>query len=145
MNVSIAGGDLAFPKDRTVLNPGAYLSGGLEALSYLDMRRALEGKIARIGFGIDDDAFALSGGTRPADLDTELQLIAAYVTSPGWRQEPYRQSLSSLTDSLSKLDTSPMSHVQREIPRVSASGRCALGLSDAHRISRRQIWSRSKT
>jgi hypothetical protein len=27
---------------------------------------------------VDDDAFTLSGGTRPADLDT-LQLLAAYV------------------------------------------------------------------
>src|SRR5438105_6406096 len=78
-------------------------------MSYLDVRRALEGKVANIGFGIDDDAFALSGGTRPADLDTELQLIAAYITSPGWRQEPFRQSISSLSDSLPKVDISPMS------------------------------------
>ncbi len=122
VNVSIAGGDLAFPKDHNVLNPGAYLSGGLEALSYLDMRRALEGKTAGIGFGIDDDSFALSGGTRPADLDTELQLIAAYVTSPGWRQEPYRQSLSSLTDSLSKLDISPMSLLNAKFPELLHPG-----------------------
>lgn len=109
VNVSIAGGDLVFPKDRNVLNPGTYIAGGLQAMTYLDVRRALEGKVANIGFGIDDDSFALSGGTRPADLDTELQLIAAYITSPGWRQEPFRQSITSLRDSLPKVDTSPMS------------------------------------
>ncbi len=122
INVNIAGGDLAFPRDRTVLDPGAYVSGGLEALSYLDMRRSLEGKVANIGFGIDDDAFALSGGTRPADLDTELQLIAAYISSPGWRQEPYRQSLSSLADNLSKLDTSPMSLFNAKFPELIHPG-----------------------
>jgi zinc protease len=109
VSVQIAGGDLAFPKDRIVIDTGAYLSGGLEALSYLDLRRTLTGKITSVGFGVDDDAFALSGATRPADLDTEMQLLAAYLTKPGWRPEPYQQGLKSLTDNLAKLDTTPMS------------------------------------
>lgn len=109
VSANIAGGDLAFPKDHTVLDPAAYLSGGLKALSFLDMRRTLEGKVASVGFGIDDDSFSLSGNTRPEDLDTELQLIAAYITAPGWRPEPYHKSLSSLLDYLPKLDISPMS------------------------------------
>jgi zinc protease len=109
VSAGIAGGDLALPKDKTIINTGAYLSGGLEALSYLDLRRTLTGKITSVGFGVDDDAFALSGSTRPADLDTEMQLLAAYITKPGWRPEPFQQGLSALTDSLSKLDTVPMS------------------------------------
>ncbi|HXJ02261.1 MAG TPA: insulinase family protein [Micropepsaceae bacterium] len=109
VSVNIAGGDLAFPKDRIVIDTGAYLSGGLEALSYLDLRRTLSGKITSVGFGVDDDAFALSGATRPADLDTEMQVLAAYITKPGWRPEPFEQGLSSLSDSLTKLDTTPMS------------------------------------
>jgi zinc protease len=36
-------------------------------------------------------------------------VLAAYVTSPGWRPEPFQQGLTSLADSLPKLDTSPMS------------------------------------
>src|SRR5437588_12460481 len=91
-------------------------------MSYLDVRRALEGKVANIGFGIDDDAFALSGGTRAADLDTELQLIAAYITAPGWRQEPYRQSLSALSDNLPKIDISPMSLFSAKFPEMLHPG-----------------------
>jgi zinc protease len=109
VSVNIAGGDLVFPKDRIVIDTGAYLSGGLEALSYLDLRRTLSGKITSVGFGVDDDAFALSGTTRPADLDTEMQVLAAYITKPGWRPEPFQQGLSALSDSLTKLDTTPMS------------------------------------
>jgi zinc protease len=109
VSVDVAGGDLAFPKDHAVLNAGAYVSGGLEAMSALDVRRSLAGKITSLGFGVDDDAFTLSGGTRPADLDTQLQVLAAYVTKPGWRPEPFEQGLTSLADSLPKLDTSPMS------------------------------------
>ncbi len=109
VNVNIAGGDLAFPKDRVVIDTGSYVSGGLEALSYLDLRRTLSGKVTSVGFNVDDDAFSLTGGTRPADLDTEMQVLAAYLTKPGWRPEPFQQGLSSLTDSLPKLDTTPMS------------------------------------
>jgi zinc protease len=109
VNVSIAGGDLAFPKDRVVIDTGSYVSGGLEALTYLDLRRTLSGKVTSVGFNVDDDAFSLTGGTRPADLDTEMQVLAAYLTKPGWRPEPFEQGISSLTDSLPKLDTTPMS------------------------------------
>ena len=122
VSANIAGGDLAFPKDHTVLDPAAYLSGGLKALSFLDMRRTLEGKVAGVGFGIDDDSFALSGSTRPEDLDTELQLIAAYITSPGWRPEPYRKSIDSLLDYLPKLDTSPMSLFNAKFPELLHPG-----------------------
>ena len=122
VSANIAGGDLAFPKDHTVLDPAAYLSGGLKALSFLDMRRTLEGKVAGVGFGIDDDSFSLSGSTRPEDLDTELQLIAAYITAPGWRPEPYHKSISSLQDYLPKLDTSPMSLFSAKFPELLHPG-----------------------
>jgi zinc protease len=122
VSVNLAGGDLAFPKDRKVLNPGAYVSGGLEAMSFIDLRRTLTGKIASVGFGVDDDAFSLSGSTRPADLDTEMQLLAAYVTKPGWRAEPFQQNMSSLTDSLPKLDTSPMSLFGAKFPELLHPG-----------------------
>ncbi len=122
VSVNLAGGDLAFPKDHTVLNPGAYVSGGLAAMSFIDLRRTLTGKIASVGFGIDDDAFSLSGSTRPADLDTEMQVLAAYVTAPGWRSEPFQQSLTSLSDSLPKLDTSPMALFGAKFPELLHPG-----------------------
>jgi zinc protease len=122
VTVSVAGGDLAFPKDHTVINTSVFVAGGLQAMSYLDMRRTLTGKIASVGFGIDDDAFELSGSTRPADLDTQLQLLAAYVTAPAWRPEPFQQGLSSLTDSLAKLDTAPMSLFGAKFPELLHPG-----------------------
>ncbi len=122
ISVGIAGGDLAFPKDHTVLNSSAYVSGGLEALSYLDLRRTLAGKITSVGFGVDDDAFALSGATRPADLDTEMQVLAAYITKPGWRPEPFQQGLTSLRDNLPKLESTPMSLFGAKFPELLHPG-----------------------
>jgi zinc protease len=109
VNVSLAGGELAMPKDRQVLNVGSYLGGGLKEMPFIDIRRTLPGKIYGVSFDVEDDAFTLSGGTRPQDLDTQMQVIAAFLTSPGWRPEFFQQGLSSLTDGLAKLDINPMS------------------------------------
>jgi zinc protease len=109
VSVTLAGGELAFPRDRMVIDTGAFIGGGLEAMPYIDIRRALTGKIYSIGFDVGDDAFALAGNTRPADLDTQLQVLTAYLTKPGWRPELYQQGLTSMADSLTKLDTSAMS------------------------------------
>jgi len=122
VTVNIAGGDLAYPKDHTVINTNVFIAGGLEAMSYLDLRRTLTGKITSVGFGVDDDAFTLSGSTRPADLDTEMQLLTAYITKPGWRPEPYQQGLTSLADNLPKLDSTPMSLFGAKLPELLHPG-----------------------
>jgi zinc protease len=38
-----------------------------------------------------------------------MQVLAAFLTSPGWRPEFFQQSLASLSDGLAKLDVNPMS------------------------------------
>ena len=67
----------------------AYIEGGLKQISTQDMERVLNGKVWNAGLGVEDDAFSLSGRTRPEDLDTELQVLAAYATEGGWRQEAF--------------------------------------------------------
>ena len=55
--------------------------------------RAQFGLLARDadGFAIDDDAYQLSGATRPADLLLQMQVLAAYLTDPGLRAAPFQQ------------------------------------------------------
>ena len=36
------------------------------------------------------NAYLLGGQTRRDDLETQLQVLAAYVTDPGWRPEAFR-------------------------------------------------------
>ena len=109
VGVSLAGGELAMPRDRQIVNIGAYLGGGLQAMPFIDIRRTLPGKIYGISFDVEDDAFTFSGATRPADLDTQMQVLAAFLTSPGWRPDVFQQGLRSLSDGLAKLDINPMS------------------------------------
>jgi zinc protease len=109
VGVRLAGGELAMPKDRQVINVGSYLGGGLQAMPFIDIRRTLPGKIYGVSFDVEDDAFTFSGATRPADLDIQMQVLGAFLTSPGWRPEFFQQGLASLSDGLAKLDVNPMS------------------------------------
>ena len=109
VGVSLAGGELSMPKDKQILNLNAYLGGGLKAMPFIDIRRTLPGKIYGISFDVEDDAFTFAGATRPADLDTQMQVLAAFLTEPGWRPEYFQQGLRSLSDGLAKLDVNPMS------------------------------------
>jgi zinc protease len=69
----------------------AYIEGGLKQISTQDMERVLNGKVWNAGLGVEDDAFSLSGRTRPEDLATELQVLTAYATEGGWRPEAFNR------------------------------------------------------
>ena len=53
------------------------------------MERVLASKTYGAGFSIDDDAFGFSGRTTPEDMDVQMQVLAAYVTEPGWRPQAF--------------------------------------------------------
>jgi zinc protease len=107
--VTLAGGRLTLPKDKPTFNTGSFIGGGLQAMNFFDLRRELSTKIFSVGFGVDDDAFAFSGGTRPADLDTQLQVLAAYLTAPGWRPEAFQQGLTATSNALAQRDSTATS------------------------------------
>jgi zinc protease len=77
---------------------GSMIEGGLGKLSLTDLERTLSGRIFSASLGILEDTYVLSGGTRGEDLDLELQVLAAYLTDPGWRPEAFgRYSALSTT------------------------------------------------
>ena len=93
VKVGIGHGLLSLPKDRqtTAWASSAIIEGGLKQISTEDMERVLASKVYGARFGIDDDAFVLSGETRPEDLAVQLQVLAAYVSEPGWRPEAFQR------------------------------------------------------
>jgi len=90
-------GLLDMPSDRqsALWSASAFVEGGLKQISASDMERVLNGKIWNASLGVEDDAFSLSGRTRPEDLSTELQVLAAYATEPGWRPEAFNRVKTS--------------------------------------------------
>lgn len=93
VRVRIGNGLLDFPADRQ--SPGwaasALVEGGLGQLTASDIERVLASRAYGASFAIEDDALVLSGSTRPDDLGVQLQVLAAYVTDPGWRPEAFRR------------------------------------------------------
>jgi zinc protease len=90
IRIRFGGGQSEFNADDQLtasLGAAMLLDGGLgqhdaEALSHL-----LEGHIWSARLSLDRDHFALSGSTRPRDLDFELELLTALLVDPGFRPE----------------------------------------------------------
>jgi zinc protease len=93
VRVNVGGGRVSLPKDRPSLSwaSGAFIEGGLKQISAEDMERVLAAKMYGARFSVADDALVLSGETRTDDLETQLQILTAYVAEPGWRPEAFQQ------------------------------------------------------
>jgi zinc protease len=97
IRVNIGHGMLDLPKDRQSMGwaSGAVIEGGLKKISNEDMERVLADKMFDARFSVTDEAFVLSGGTRREDVPTELQVLAAYATEPGWRPQGFERIKSA--------------------------------------------------
>ena len=81
--------DMASDKQMPKWAGSAFTEGGLKKVSAEQLEGMLASKTYDVNFGVDESAFELSGATRPDDLNTQLQVLAAYVTEPGWRTEAF--------------------------------------------------------
>jgi zinc protease len=93
VKVGLGHGRAGLPADRQSLSwaAPALIEGGTKQISSDDMERVLASKVIGANFGVDDQAFVLSGETRTEDLLIQLQLLAAYATEPGWRPEAFQR------------------------------------------------------
>ena len=99
-------GQLTLPQDKPGLGrlAGSLLNaGGLGEHSEDELQRILAGRNVGASFGIGEDGVTLNGRTTPEDLTTQLQLMCAYLTDLGFREEAVRQYQKSLPDSYDQL------------------------------------------
>lgn len=90
MLARIGSGKLSQPKGKPMLDAFAqaiYDGGGLGKHSNDELSEILAGRNVSVGMGIGEDAFTLSGSTTPDDQLLQLQLMAASITDPGYREE----------------------------------------------------------
>jgi zinc protease len=109
VSVGLGDGRLALPKDRLTESwaEEALVIGGLGKIDYDDMQQVLASHIVGARAGLTDDAFVLAGATRPQDLDTQLQVLAAYVSDPGFRPAAFARVRSAVVDELAEVDATP--------------------------------------
>ncbi len=126
VKVSVGDGRRGLPTSHVwpawAFEKGGFVFGGLKAIDFNDMLRALAGRSYDVQATLDDRNFSLWGATRPADLATELQVLAAYVSAPGWRSGGLDRARSEETGRLIEANGSPEGVFQRDIPSLLRSG-----------------------
>jgi zinc protease len=131
VSVRAGDGELDLRRDRPSpawIAGAALTEGGLGKLTTEEIEEALASRIYGASFSVDDDGFVLSGGTRPEDLDTQLQVLAAYATDPAWRTQGLER-LKAFSPSLhNQIESSPGGVLGRDLPRLLRSGDQRFGL-----------------
>lgn len=101
--------------------PSVPLSG-LKAIGYEDMQRALAPNVLGNDFSIQDGSFRFEGTTRPSDLETQMQLLTAYVSDADYRPDVFKRVQQAYLNSLTQLQATPGTVVGRDLPGLLHSG-----------------------
>ena len=86
--VRMGNGQVGLPADPApafILANGAFTLGGVGKMTAEDLQEALASRTYGANFGLAEDAFVLSGKTRPEDLAIQMQVLAAYAADPALR------------------------------------------------------------
>lgn len=124
INMTFGRGDIE-PRQEAVVDTVAssiFTSGGLEAHSFDDLSRILAGRNVGGGFNVNAGSFNMSATTTPADLGLQFQLLAAYMTAPGYRPESMAQFRASLPELRRNLGSTPAGVRSRDVARMLRSG-----------------------
>ena len=124
VSVNFGHGRLELPRDRIAADwaTSAFVGGGLSDLTYEDIQQVLADRTVSVGLSVGDDAYTLAGATRPQDLDVQTQLLAAYMTSPGWRPEAFARTQGLLNVALAQLSSTPQGVQARDLPALTHDG-----------------------
>jgi zinc protease len=124
VSVRFGHGMLEMPKD--VTPPwgvgAAFIQGGLKDLTLEELEAVLASRIFGADLSVGEDAFALSGATRPADLDVQLQVLAAYMTQPGWRPEGFQRMRTYGLNLHRQMAATPQGVLRRDLEELTHSG-----------------------
>ena len=110
VKVRFGSGKLVEPADKpglAMFTDSTFVDGGLEAHDIDTIKRIFAGKAAGVGFSVEDDAFVLSGKTRPSDLHDQLLMLRAYLVAPGYRTEAQVQLRGYLDQYYQQLKVTP--------------------------------------
>lgn len=111
-SLRIDGGELHFGKENVPLARlmrSAYVSGGLEKHDIEDLRSILAGTTVSAAFDVADEYFGSYGAVTPADLERQLQVMAAYTLYPGYSENALRLFRRPLPELYAQVDATPRS------------------------------------
>jgi zinc protease len=121
ITLRIDGGRMQFGNDALpliALMNGAYAGGGLGKHQIDDLRALLAGSTADVGLYASDDHYGASGAVVVKDMELQLQLMAAMLTDPGYREEAVRLYRRPIPENYARLDATPGSALGRGQSRI---------------------------
>ncbi|MHA6287625.1 M16 family metallopeptidase [Maricaulis sp. CAU 1757] len=118
-----------------VITGSVFTSAGLGEHSQDDLSRLLAGRNVGAGFGVGDQSFTFSAATTPGDLRVQMDLLTAYMTDPGWRQEGLDQFLAIIPEVRRNLLSTPNGVLQAEVARMIHGGDTRYGLPSEAEIA----------
>jgi zinc protease len=86
---------------------GSMTAGGLGAHSSDELQSVLAGKSVSLRLSNGSDRFSFLGGTTQRDLEIQMQLLAAGLTDPGYRQEGIEQFRRNIQNFFETLYATP--------------------------------------
>ena len=125
LRVSAGNGSGFYPQDNPAFGTqlGAVLgSSAVGAHTFDELTTLNAGKAVGVSRGFETDDMTLSGSTVPDDLELQLQLMAAYLVDPAFREETLPRYESQVRSIWSKLDSTPGGAAGIEIPPILSSG-----------------------
>lgn len=130
VSIRFGGGDLELPMDAPGLGfmLGAFVDGGLEAHSLDELETILAGRTVTASIDTNEDSFGMGSRTTPTDFELQMQLFAAYLTAPGYREEGLTQFRQTVEIWYETLDATPQSVAGRDVPRLIRSGDPRFGI-----------------
>lgn len=102
--------------------PSFISQGGTRELTHEQIERIAASRLESVSFSIGDDAYALNGATRPADLAFEMQKLAAILSRPGFRPEVFARTQAAASQVLDRIDSTPSGVLSRDFGVLSHSG-----------------------
>ena len=93
---------------------GLVPSSGLAGLDLDGIERLLTGRRMAFGFGIEDDAFGLSGRTSAEDLPDQLRLLATKLAHPRWDEPLLARFRAAAVESFDLHKSSAAARAARE-------------------------------
>lgn len=82
-------------------------AGGLGKHSQDDIQSLLAGRTVSAGFSNTAETFVTLAGTTPADLELQMQLLAAYVTDAGYRPEAQTLYYNGINTYFARIKSTP--------------------------------------
>ncbi|HTB81122.1 MAG TPA: insulinase family protein [Opitutaceae bacterium] len=131
LSVRLGAGELIEPRDQPGLaffTDLTFTAGGLGQHSVDDLQRLLAGRTVGLDFKVGGDALNFAGTTNREDLLLQLQLLAAYLTDPGYRPEALRLARKNIDEMYNELAHVPEGPLRTEVPNLLASGDPRFGL-----------------